>query len=266
MPYEYHKYEHYSDPTLKIIFHKDIIKNGNNNSAHWHKSPELLLIIEGKLMVICDGVERIYEKDEIAIINNNQIHDIRSLTEECTYYCLIIDTDIYDIKINEFPEKSNSKEAVRTYTNIVDELQMRKINYKEAVIGYSKVLLTLISREKIENAESEPNISRKAKLVKAATQYIYENFSRDISLEEISDYLNTSKYYLSHIFKEINGKTIITHINFVRCKHAKSMLKSGNYNVAESAYASGFSNLSYFSKTYKNIIGNSPIKDLKANK
>ena len=84
------------------------------------------------------------------------------------------------------------------------------------------------------------------------------------TFEEICKKFNASKYYLSHIFKEITGQTIISHLNFVRCKHAKSLLKSGNYNVSESAYKSGFNNLSYFSKTYKSIMGNLPIKDLKS--
>jgi len=89
-----------------------------------------------------------------------------------------------------------------------------------------------------------------------------ENFTEEITLETLSQKLSINKYYLSHIFKEITGNTIITHLNYVRCKNAKSMLLTGNYNVAECAFSCGYNNLSYFSKTYKQIFGNSPIDDL----
>lgn len=262
MPYEYHNYEHYQDPELKIIFHEDHINSKSLNQLHWHKSPELLLITSGRLTVFCDGIERIYNPNEIAIINNNQLHDMYTNSEKCIYYCLIVDSEIYDNNNSMLSPKCESKEAVSVYKRIVAELTNKKPNYKEAVIGYTKVLFSLISREEFAKDELSKN-KRKVKLVKRATQYIYENFTEDITLQEISDYLNTSKYYLSHIFKEITGKTIISHLNYVRCNHAKSLLKSGEYNVAESAYASGFSNLSYFSRIYKNIMGNLPVKDLK---
>ena len=104
---------------------------------------------------------------------------------------------------------------------------------------------------------------KKIELVRAATQYIYENYHKDISLEEIAESLNVSKYYLSHIFKEATGKTVLNHLNYVRCTNANTMLSSGKYSVSQSAFASGFSNLSYFSKTYKSVIGNSPKNDIK---
>jgi AraC-like DNA-binding protein len=39
------------------------------------------------------------------------------------------------------------------------------------------------------------------------------------------------------------------------------MLKSGEYNVSESATASGFSNLSLFTKLYKKKYGITPKKE-----
>lgn len=263
MLYEYHNDYHYNDPELKVILHYTILESKNNYSqAHWHKSPEFLLVVSGKLKVFCDGVESTYENNELAIFNSNQVHDMSPEGEKCKYYCLIIDSEMFDNINISLPNKSINKEAIEIYKKIVKELTDKKENYKEAVIGYTKVLITLLSREKVEN-NINPKNKRKVKLVKNATQYIFENLSKDITLDEISKHLNISKFYLSRIFKEITGNTVVSHMNYIRCNHAKSLLKSGKYNVAESAYASGFTNLSYFSKTYKSIMGNSPIKDIK---
>ncbi len=263
MPYEYHNAYHYNDPELKIIFHEDIVTcNDIDVDIHWHKSPELLLIISGNLKLVCDGVETIYNSNEIAIINNNQIHEIHTDSDVCKYLCLIVDSDVYDNNNKLLSPKSSNIEAITIYKKIAEELTLKKENYKEAVIGYTKVLFSLLSREKVEILDNTKN-KQKVKLVKNATEYIFENLANDITLDEISVHLNISKFYLSRIFKEITGKTVVSHLNYIRCNHAKSLLKSGKYNVAESAYASGYSNLSYFSKTYKKVMGNSPIKDLK---
>jgi len=262
MPYEYHKYD---EDDLKIIFHSEKLYDYEEIEIHWHKSPELLLVTNGILSVKCDGNEEIYNCGEIAVINGNQIHDISSVNEFVEYHCLIVDTSISG-KIGRLPIKSNNALAKELYLNIVKELTLKKLNFKEAVIGYCKALLAVLSRELPEEEKNEYQISNKIEIVRSATQFIFENFHKEISLKEISDSLGISKYYLSHIFKEATGKTVLNHLNLVRCNNAKSLLESGKYNVAQSAYASGFSNLSYFSKTYKKLIGNLPVKDLKLKK
>ncbi len=257
MPYEYHKY---SENDLKIIFHTEELYDYEEIEIHWHKSPELLLVTEGVLSVKCDGEELTFHKGDISIINGNQIHEINAVDKKACYYCLIIDSSICG-EIGELPSKSSNEFAVELYLNIVNELKNRELNYKEAVIGFCKALLSVLSREQISGFKNEKHLSNKVEIVRNASQYMYENFQKEISLNEISEALGISKFYLSHIFKEVTGKTVLNHLNFVRCNNAKSMLETGKYNVAQCAYASGFSNLSYFSKTYKNVMGISPAKE-----
>ena len=97
-------------------------------------------------------------------------------------------------------------------------------------------------------------------------QYIYDNFQKPISTKDISDAMNVSQYYLSHVFKSSTGKTVLEILQFVRCKNAYAMLSSGKFNVSQSAFKSGFNNLSYFSKTYKKIMGKLPTDELKSQK
>lgn len=253
MPYEYH---YYDDPKLKLFFHEDRIKK--SAWFHWHKSPEFLLVLDGQISVNCDGIERKYVPGEIAIINNNEMHLINACYEEAVYFCLIVDSEICDLA--PLPHRSSDPGVVALYKQIAKELQERKLNYREAVIGYIKAMIALLSRESV--GSKAPPISRKMELTKAAIEYMYCNFQKELSLEKISTALNFNKYYLSHIFKENTGKTVMEHLNYIRCSNAFSMLSSGKYNVTQSAYASGFSNLSYFCKTYKKIIGNNPASDI----
>lgn len=85
-----------------------------------------------------------------------------------------------------------------------------------------------------------------------------KNYANDLNVDSISNHFGFSKYYFCHIFKEITGITIVKMLNYIRCEEAKRMLKSDNFNISEVALACGFNNLSYFTKTYKNIMGKLP--------
>lgn len=258
MQYEYHKYE---DKAFKIIFHLDKLAKDGYFWAHWHRGIEVLLITEGELCLNCDGIENFYKKGEIALIQSNSIHSIKAVTD-CVYYCIIIDP-LFCENINSFPCRCVNANVISLYRNIADELEKKEKNYRVAVMGYIKAMMALLSRDCADDAIAEYRNPKKIELVREATQYIYENYQRDISLEDIAQSLDVSKYYLSHIFKESTGKTVLNHLNYVRCTNAQTMLSSGRYTVAQSARANGFSNLSYFSKIYRLIIGNSPKSDIK---
>ena len=73
-----------------------------------------------------------------------------------------------------------------------------------------------------------------------------------------SEYFEKCILYVREDMKSVPFDFLTSH----RCKEAKKLLKAGS-TVSEAANSCGFKNLSFFSKTYKNIMGNLPIKDLK---
>ncbi len=82
--------------------------------------------------------------------------------------------------------------------------------------------------------------------------------------EKISYYANMcfmSEVNFRRLFREYTGKSPIEYRNELRLKKAKSMLQSGEYNVSESAEATGFTNLSFFIRLYKEFFGHTPKKE-----
>ena len=62
-------------------------------------------------------------------------------------------------------------------------------------------------------------------------------------------------------FREYIGVSPIDYRNDIRLTHAKNKLQSGEYNVSEAAYESGFTNLSFFIRLYKKKYGHTPKKE-----
>ena len=85
--------------------------------------------------------------------------------------------------------------------------------------------------------------------------YIQENYSRDISLDDVSSQVNISPYYFSKIFKEETGENFIEYLTRVRIDKAKELLVDANVSVKEAGIQSGYSDPNYFSRIFKKSDG-----------
>ena len=94
--------------------------------------------------------------------------------------------------------------------------------------------------------------------VKKAMFYIQENYSRDISLDDVSSQVNISPYYFSKIFKEETGENFIEYLTRVRIDKAKELLVDANVSVKEAGIQSGYSDPNYFSRIFKKQMDMTP--------
>ena len=85
----------------------------------------------------------------------------------------------------------------------------------------------------------------------------------EITIDDLSQFAGYSRAHLSRQFKKATGLSIVEYINYIRCTNAHTMLVGENKTVSEVALECGFSNMSYFSKIYKRVIGKLPSVDSK---
>lgn len=123
------------------------------------------------------------------------------------------------------------------------------------VSEYSEIMETVISctAEYIGAAAS-----KKDTLIHECEKYIEENFEKSITVSDISRSIGTSPSYLSRIFKEATGNTIIHSINQRKINKAKEYLSTTDMKIYEIADALGFENTTYFSHFFKKHMGMSP--------
>ena len=82
----------------------------------------------------------------------------------------------------------------------------------------------------------------------------------NICLDELSDELFLSKYYLCRIFKEYSGFTITEYINIFRIKKAAQMLENSSASISEVASALGYDSVTYFERVFKKFMNVTPLK------
>lgn len=261
--YEQHIYK---DPSFPIAIHLDTrFKNIKGFTMHWHEHIEMLYFTEGCATVTTDTTTIEGKKGDIVIINSNHLHTVSANDVGCCYQCLIVDKDFcnsFSVPIDElnFQEVVSDEPIVALFERILLEMRAQEGYYKPAIISLTLELLVALTRgysTELALIKQKGN-SEKRNMVKNAISYIGANYENRLTIDEICATVGFSKYHFCRTFKEITGKTVIEYINILRCNNARKLLLSKKYNVGESARLSGFNNLSYFTKIYKEIIGDYP--------
>ena len=81
--------------------------------------------------------------------------------------------------------------------------------------------------------------------------YIYNNFTSDISLNDISNAMNFSKYYITHVIKNMSGLTFTEFINMLRIEDSEKLLLTTRKSISDIAYQCGFSDVKYYNKHFE---------------
>lgn len=119
------------------------------------------------------------------------------------------------------------------------------------------VLRSAIEKRQSATESTGKDMNREMKTL--LIEYVNANcLNSDICLTAAADYLNTSIYTVSRLFKEATGMGFKDYITSKRLKHACHLLKDTNLSVNAIAAECGFERLAYFSNLFKNEYGVAP--------
>lgn len=95
-------------------------------------------------------------------------------------------------------------------------------------------------------------------IVAKVRKYIEEHLSYNISRQEIAEYVFLNKDYLSRIFKEETGQSIVDYIIKKKIHVACELLTTTTLSVSKVAACIGYTHMPYFSKIFKKETGMTP--------
>lgn len=267
------RYEHHlqikTNKLEPFILHYLI--NRFDSPCNWHKNIEIVFITKGEGFIRYGTDEYELCEGDLVVINSGAIHHLYSDTG-FDYYCIIIDDEFcegngIDIEKYEFEKITRDEETVRVFLEAAqmlkneilkkngdDRLSIPKV--RRAMLSF---MIELCEKHIVNDGEKVKKKDRSEEHIKKALSYINENFKSPITLEELAEYVGISKYHLSREFKKYTGETIFTYTNIIRCRNAEICILDG-MKVSDAAYASGFETISYFSGTYRKLMGIHPSK------
>ncbi|WP_236860268.1 PocR ligand-binding domain-containing protein [Candidatus Formimonas warabiya] len=156
-----------------------------------------------------------------------------------------------------------SRAAVDGGADLNDVLQLNARSYRELLDKKDSDEICLWTKNMLKTYMDHIEISKDQKNLQAtqkAADYIRENFRQKLTIDEIAQAVYLSPCYLSRIFKQNFGCTLMEYLAQVRVEKAKTMLKNPQFNVMQVAEESGFEDPGYFTRVFKKVEGVTPSR------
>lgn len=96
--------------------------------------------------------------------------------------------------------------------------------------------------------------------IESIKQMIYENYDKELSVDQLAEKVYMAPSYLSHVFKKETGQNLSKFIKAYRMEKAKEMLEGTHKKIVNISYEVGYSNVSYFCQSFREYFGVSPQK------
>jgi AraC-like DNA-binding protein/ligand-binding sensor protein len=121
------------------------------------------------------------------------------------------------------------------------------------LLGIFAQHLSLVANQLvIQQGNSEPPAITRAR------QFIAQHESEELSLAKVARAANMSSFYFCKMFKKATGLNFSEYLSRVRVETAKRLLLNPNTRVSEVTFDTGFTSITNFNRTFKQLVGRSP--------
>lgn len=239
----------------------------SNNTKHYkehiHETFSMGINLKGKSIYTNKNDKFEFDKDMIAIVNANEIHSCNPINETPNlYYMLYLDEDwCFEIqksidnnltKYKPFPKAIlYSKEVYETFKTLCETI-FSDISFEEKqeeLINFFSNLFECYlekSDQKIEDKSFEE-----------ITNFLKDNYTENISIEDLALKFNINPFYLIRVFKSKLNITPHAYFLNIKINRAKELLKMGN-SITQTALECGFTDQSHFHRNFLKIVATTP--------
>ena len=244
-------------------------KRGNFSplqADHYHVFYEIFYIYSGEcFFLLKDSVYHLKKGDLVFIAPGELHHAQYERTDSCEIINILFKKEF--LPPGSYSDMHSFMGSVPAlyqddFHSILNKMISESTNideYSDAFLNsYMQIVLLTLMRNSVMN-EEEPDLlnSRDAEIL-LATKYIYKNFQKPLTLEEVSSVASLSPTYFSKKFKATTGMGFKEYLNYVRLKHAQTALLTTNNTITDIALEYGFNDSNYFKDLFKKVYGKSP--------
>ncbi|WP_338357810.1 AraC family transcriptional regulator [Yeosuana marina] len=249
----------------------------------WHYHPELELVVVLKSEGTCfigDSIDK-FESGDIVLIGKNLPHmwlnDDNYFQENSNLSAKAIAIHFRENYLgNGFFETPEMIHLLELFNRAQFGIKFLKINKRliqeiQTMLeleGFDKsikflMILNQLSKHKDYKLLASHGFINSLKIAENKTldkvqAYIFKNFNKTITLQEVAQmaHMNTSAF--SRFFKRVNRKTFSRYLAEIRIGYACKLLIENKYNIGTVSYESGYPNISNFNRQFKLIMNCTP--------
>lgn len=240
---------------------------------HYHEEYELLLTIKGDgVRIIGDNISQ-FKAPELIFMGANLPHLFKNKesNSDVDYIVLKFREEFQDQFLFSIPELSNiktfierSKRGILFSKETVEIIQPLFIELAESsksarIINFIKIMSILANDKNTEYIASENAVEKlldkNEGRIQNVISYLKEEYTRDITLDDLADVAHMTKNAFCRYFKSKTGKTPFQVIREYRVDKACQMLvnEKNEKSIAQICYDTGFNSFSSFNRIFKSV-------------
>lgn len=271
--------EHGTAAFPMACYHDDLVRE--EVIWHWHDELELILVSEGTALIIVGSEKYTVTEGNGVFINAGVLHAAYvEGTPNCRFHSIVFHPRLVGGGIDSIfwqkylkPLLSDSTRGAVYYDKSVDwhkeSLDAIESAWQACVSerdGYEFVAREMLSRivylltdhhSIIMNDISDKSI-RNEERMKNMLQFIHEHYAEELTTSQIATAAMISASECLRCFHAMIGTTPIQYVKQYRIQCAVELLKTTSMKVVDIGLQCGFQDMSYFSKTFKEMRGCAP--------
>lgn len=242
---------------------------GLHREFHWHPEVEVLFSVEGTTRVTIKETDFTMGREDVLVVNSSVSHRVISEPDGIVCYIrfpwrlmdeLIGDgSKVFACNSTVSADRYAYRELQSCFRDLVYEYvrPSRKTSCNQDILML-RILDLLVERFQLDMTPPSGGRVSDDVRIQQIVHYVNRNFHQNVSLSTLAEELFLSPSTLSRFFKKQTGIYFVDYVNQVRARFGLTELIYTNDSITEIAVNSGFSNLSVFSRVFKEIYGMTP--------
>ncbi|NLD20208.1 MAG: AraC family transcriptional regulator [Clostridiales bacterium] len=247
---------------------------------HFHDDMEVVYVLDGSVVLRNGYYTYTLNQGDIFILNDREMHSFERTEDDNMVMMLQLDltyfSRYYDNLKNNFfvtDMQDDSDESLEVLRNILARIMMEVLQkgygYEHKVIESTHNLIACLISDfryfvmedgRFINESKNKGNKILAGRLNRITDYMYENYSRKLTLSEIAEKEHLSIYYLSHIIKEATGLSFQDLLSYIRVEESEKLLLGTNKKIGVIAEETGFSAVRYYIKHFEHWFHMHPLE------
>ncbi len=252
-----------------------------NVPLHWHDEMELIYIKKGQGLITVDLEKYPVKGPSLAVILPGQLHAIDSVEsrrmeyENIIFHPNMLFTKQADITASGFLSPLMNREITVPCVFTPDNLYYREVTApidacdeigKTKPQGYELYIkgqlfqFFYVLDNHFRNTGSQTGNQKKLDKMKIVLKYIENHYQDRITIADVSAAIGFSESHFMRYFKEVMGTSFVDYLREFRLTMASRLLRSSDSAILDIAAETGFDNLSYFNRVFKQKYNTTPSR------
>lgn len=224
---------------------------------HMHRCYEAVMLLEGEMTVRIEKEEYFLHEGDVILIKPNRVHSFETQGSSRHILCIFAPELIAAIT-EPLTKYRLTSPVLREEDPLIRQLFLSL--REDADIATVKGFLYLLCSHFYRGLDrtDEDTYAKDTLLLRDILYFVETNSDKPCTLESLAESLKYTPSYLSHFFSSNVGTSYNAYVRNVKMNRACYLLRNTRDSVLSIALKCGYTSLSSFNRSFKQLTGMSP--------